>query len=72
MKTDQTVGLHCLSRPFWQAISVEKFRTFTVIILPILIQSTKKDSSSKGNLLVISELFSLFSVCKTQNNSQPR
>ena len=25
-------GLHCLSRPFWQATSVQKFRIFTVVI----------------------------------------
>ena len=24
------LGLHCLSRPFWQAISVRNLRTFTV------------------------------------------
>ena len=27
------LGLHCLSRPFYQAISVVNFRTFTVVTL---------------------------------------
>ena len=24
------VGLHCLSRPFWQALKVQNFRIFTI------------------------------------------
>ena len=27
---DQTALLDCLSRPFWQATSVQNFRTFTI------------------------------------------
>ena len=27
---ESDLGLHCLSRPFWQATSVRNFRTFTV------------------------------------------
>ena len=27
------LGLHCLSWPFWQEVSVRKFRTFTESIL---------------------------------------
>ena len=26
------LGLHCLSRPFWQATSVQNFRTFSVAL----------------------------------------
>ena len=26
------IGLHCLSSPFWQALNVPNFRTFTIII----------------------------------------
>ena len=27
------LGLRCLSRPFWQATSVQSFRTFTILCL---------------------------------------
>ena len=27
------LGLHCLSKPFWQAIGVQNFRTFVLTIL---------------------------------------
>ena len=30
LKKQSDLGLHCLSRPFYQAISVRNFRTFTV------------------------------------------
>ena len=29
-KEDPDLGLSCLSRPFWEATSVQNFRTFTV------------------------------------------
>ena len=28
LKKQSDLGLHCFSRPFWQAISVQNFRTF--------------------------------------------
>ena len=37
-------GLHCLSRPFWQATIVRKFRTFTVCYI-------FQSSSDAGSLL---------------------
>ena len=30
LQKQSDLGLHCLFRPFWQATSVLKFRTFTV------------------------------------------
>ena len=34
---DQTdLGLHCLSGPFWQATSVQNFRTFAVLKATVL------------------------------------
>ena len=27
------LGLHCFSRPFWQATSARNFRTFTILII---------------------------------------
>ena len=29
LKKQSDLGLHCLSRPFWHAASVQNFRTFT-------------------------------------------
>ena len=29
MQKQSDLGLHCLSRPFWQATSVQNYRTFT-------------------------------------------
>ena len=31
-REDPDLGLHCLSMPFWQATSVQNFRTFTLVI----------------------------------------
>ena len=30
---ESRLGLHCLSRPFWQATSVQNFRIFTVALI---------------------------------------
>ena len=29
-REDPDLGLHCLSRPFWQDTSIRKFRTFII------------------------------------------
>ena len=31
LKKQSDTSLHCLSRPFWQATSVQNFRTFTIL-----------------------------------------
>ena len=30
LQKQSDLGLHCLSRPFWQATSVQNFRTLTI------------------------------------------
>ena len=34
-RKDPDLGMHCLSRPFWQVTSVQNFRTFTVYLTSI-------------------------------------
>ena len=41
LQKQSDLGLHCLSRPFWQAASVLNFRTFTVLKNFLLQQTCK-------------------------------
>ena len=48
--SEEDLGLHCLSWPFWQATSVQNFITFTVTVnvQMVSIQSNFDDSNSSG------------------------
>ena len=68
LQKQSNIGLHCLSRPLWQATSVQNFRTSTVNILKKAQIYACHSEVKIAQILTIKLSTCLYHVLSTQKN----